>query len=213
MLPSRVHYSSLRRPRQTARDALADTVRRRTPEGSRPHPEKCMPMPILDVVIRILLAAVLGGADRDRARDPGAHGRFSHSHPGLGGRSRLHLGLVVRYRRHRIRPQPHLRPDRERHRVPGRRSHHPLRRLGERPHHRRQPVGGGRGGSHRGPGLLLGGAHHHGRGDRQPLRAASDRGSPPLPACGQAGGGAGALPVRRLHAARPSWSRPWSRPT
>jgi putative Mg2+ transporter-C (MgtC) family protein len=61
ILPSRVHYSSLRRLRQTAREARADTARRRTPEGSRPHPEKCMPMPILDVVIRILLAAVLGG--------------------------------------------------------------------------------------------------------------------------------------------------------
>jgi putative Mg2+ transporter-C (MgtC) family protein len=61
MLLSCVHYSSLRRLRQTARDALADTVRWRTPEGSGPEPEKCMPMPILDVVIRILLAAALGG--------------------------------------------------------------------------------------------------------------------------------------------------------
>ena len=36
---------------------------------------------------------------RDRARDPGAHGRLPHSHPGRGGRGRLHPGLVLRSRR------------------------------------------------------------------------------------------------------------------
>ena len=135
------------------------------------------------------------GRDRPRARAARPCGRAPDAHARRRRLGALHdrLGLrverlpVLDGRRSRLRPDPHRRADRHRHRLPRRRGDHPAGGLGPRSDHRRRTLGRGRDRHGRRGRLLLGGAHRHGH------RAGGPRTVPP----GRGRNGTGPLPPSR----------------
>ncbi len=132
------------------------------------------PIPDVELIRRLLTAALLGAVLGVRAGNPPEERRAPHQYPHRGRRGALHAD-VRRAGGARRRPGAHRRTDRHRHRLSRRRRHHAHRQRHPRADYRRNRVGQRRGRRGRGRRLVPPRVHCHGRHHRRAARAAAAR--------------------------------------